>query len=758
MKSLKTKMVIIFSVTMGVVLGIIGVFTAINVSNIVVPLNNSLTQQVVNARAAEIGRYLDGIELDITTWSERNTIRSGDLAAIQKDLESRQKTLRSDYQMVLYSDLNGDYFTSLGGSGNIKDREYFQQIISGQVFALSNPVISKTTGDIIFVAAHAVTGNNGELEGVVAATILLNTFNEVAQSIKIGEDGFAWIMDSTGLIFAHPDESIRLTLNTLSSKDEGFDGLDAIGQKMIAGESGIGKYVKNHEAVSVIYEPVPNSPGWSMAYTMYEKELMAPISNLTMAIVLIVIIGIIASAAATFFISGRIVKPIKATAECAKALSEGNLDAPLALKTKDETGQLARILDSEVRGAFKNIETAQIVAKKQSDYQTKEVNKLVVNLERLSRGELLCDIVVHEPDADTTELYKVYSNIADNLGNAVKAINSYISEISFVLGEMSNGNLDVKISSDYLGDFVALKEAINGIADSLNNVMSDINISADQVASGTSQVSDGSQEISQGATEQASAIEELNASVTKIAEQTRQNAVNANQANEMSCAAKEQAIAGNEQMKKLQQAMEEINDSSANISKIIKVIDDIAFQTNILALNAAVEAARAGVHGKGFAVVAEEVRNLAARSASAAKETTELIEGSIKKTEAGSKIANETAQSLNRIVEGVQTAVALVADIAAASNQQATAIHDVNRGIEQMSQVVQNNSATSEEAAAAAEQLSSQAEMLKGRVAQFKLRKAENQTGTVKKPASLEDGGKQSSPHIDSNGGEFGKY
>ncbi len=372
MKSLKTKLVIIFSVSMAVVLGIIGVFTTINVSNIVVPLNNSLTQQVVNARAAEIGKYLDGIQNDIKTWSERTTIRSGDLAAIKKDLVSRQETLRSDYQMVLYSDLNGDYFTSLGGTGNIKDRDYFQQILGGQSFALSNPVISKTTGDIIFVAAQAVTGNNGELEGVVAATILLNTFNEVAQSIKIGENGFAWIMDSTGLIFAHPDESIRLKLNTLNSKEEGFDGLDAIGQKMIAGESGIDQYVKNHEAVSVIYEPVPSSPGWSMAYTMYEKELMAPISNLTFAIVLIVIIGIFVNAAATFFISGRIVKPIKATAECAKALSEGNLDAPLAVKTKDETGQLAKILDSEVRGAFKNVEKAKLSQKNKRTFRRRK--------------------------------------------------------------------------------------------------------------------------------------------------------------------------------------------------------------------------------------------------------------------------------------------------------------------------------------------------------------------------------------------------
>jgi methyl-accepting chemotaxis protein len=308
-----------------------------------------------------------------------------------------------------------------------------------------------------------------------------------------------------------------------------------------------------------------------------------------------------------------------------------------------------------------------------------------------------------------------------------------------------------------LTDIKAAKRLVEKQAEELQNLLAEVDLAAEQVASGTQQVSDGNQAISQGATEQAASIEELTSTITQIAAQTRQNALSAGKANEMSEQAKQNAVQGNERMKALQQAMSEINESSANISKIIKVIDDIAFQTNILALNAAVEAARAGIHGKGFAVVAEEVRNLAARSAGAAKETTEMIEGSIKKTEAGNRIADETAAALTRIVEGVEKAVELVAEIAGASNQQATAIGEVNRGIEQMSQVVQTNSATSQEAAAAAEELSSQAAMLKDLVDRFKLQDTQTKKlDAPKKAPALKQG--KGAMEINLSDQEYGKY
>ncbi len=322
-----------------------------------------------------------------------------------------------------------------------------------------------------------------------------------------------------------------------------------------------------------------------------------------------------------------------------------------------------------------------------------------------------------------------FEKLTTSVNTTANMLSVLVDELTEVIGSIAQGNLNLNHMRQYRGDFVSLSDSLNVIIDSLNDVMKDINEAAEQVASGSRQVSEGSQSLSQGSTEQASAIEELTASMSEIAHQTKQNAINANQANELASTAKENALEGNEHMQEMLHSMEDISDSSNNISNIIKVIDDIAFQTNILALNAAVEAARAGQHGKGFAVVAEEVRNLAARSAEAAKNTTELIEGSIQKVQVGTKIANETASALIEIVDGVEKAASLVGDIAVASNEQASGITQINKGIEQVSQVIQNNSATAEESAAASEELSSQAEMLKSMVGKFQLKEGQAMLG-----------------------------
>ena len=285
---------------------------------------------------------------------------------------------------------------------------------------------------------------------------------------------------------------------------------------------------------------------------------------------------------------------------------------------------------------------------------------------------------------------------------------------------IADGDLSQSVQvlrNDEIGQLAA---ALEQMRQNLQQSMSEIHMAADQVAAGARNVSDASVSLSQGAAEQASSVEELSSSISEISSQTASNAENADQAHELTEKARQQAEVGDGDMKEMLQAMDAINVSSTNISKIIKVIDEIAFQTNILALNAAVEAARAGQHGKGFAVVAEEVRNLAARSAKAAKETTDMIEDSIEKVENGRAIATKTADALQAIMSNVAEVTDIVGSIAKASNEQKLALAQIDQGVTQVSQVVQSNSATSEEAASASEELSAQAERLKETAGRFR--------------------------------------
>jgi len=288
---------------------------------------------------------------------------------------------------------------------------------------------------------------------------------------------------------------------------------------------------------------------------------------------------------------------------------------------------------------------------------------------------------------------------------------------------VANGDMTVTVTPK--SDEDALGQALLKMVQNNNYTLSEIKEAAYQVTTGASQVASASDALAQGSTEQASAIQQITASIDDVAERTKQNAEQANEAAGLMVEAIEEVKKGNVEMQEMVKAMEAINTASESISKIIKVIDDIAFQTNILALNAAVEAARAGEAGMGFAVVAEEVRNLAAKSASAAAETAEMIEDSIKKVNAGSKIAQETAVALDRITVAVSKSEGYVTGIAEASNYQATAIAQIDQAIEQVSQVVQNNSATSEECAAASEELANQAAKMRELVAVYKLKEEE---------------------------------
>ncbi len=316
-----------------------------------------------------------------------------------------------------------------------------------------------------------------------------------------------------------------------------------------------------------------------------------------------------------------------------------------------------------------------------------------------------------------------FGDMAHNMHVMTTSVGSIIRDIEHVLSAMASGDFTVtSLAKDlYIGDYQKIFVSMRQIRDSLSSTLLTLNQSADQVSSGSDQVSSGAQALSQGATEQASSVEELAASISEISNNINRNAAGAQEASQKSMEVGAEAGESNRRMHDMLGAMSEINASSGEIGKIIKTIEDIAFQTNILALNAAVEAARAGAAGKGFAVVADEVRNLASKSADASKNTAVLIENSLHAVENGKKIADETAKSLESVMAGVQEAAGMMDSIARASKEQADAITQITVGIDQISSVVQTNSATAQESAAASEELSSQAQILKDLVRRFKL-------------------------------------
>ncbi len=538
----------------------------------------------------------------------------------------------------------------------IKDMDYFMAAMDGTTF-ISEPAMNKKLDKVTFSIAAPIWKNGvygSSVNGVAVIVLDGKVLSDVASSVKIGKDGFGFILNKEGLTIGHPDyEKVLSGENVISSNEENGSNksMAETEKQLLSGEINFGDYSLNRRKNLIAYSAVEGSSGWGFFVSAPESEYLKS-TNVSIIITLAVsAVSLCIAYVACRSISGKIASPVTECAERIKKLSEGDLHTEIAVtRRNDEIGLLIK-----------------------------------------------------------------------SLGSTVKGLNVIINDISYHLGAIAEGNFSETIDNEYNGDFNSIVLSMKKISSYLNRIVKQVNESAEQVADGSDQVAAGAQALSQGATEQASSVEELSATLSEVSEQVNQNAVYANKASELSVESSEQVAIGNSYVKQMNEAMLNINNTSRKIAKIIKVIDDIAFQTNILALNAAVEAARAGDAGRGFAVVAAEVRNLASKSAEAAKNTTELIEDSMKAVESGAKISNKTEEALDLAVNKASAAADMTEEISKASSEQADAVSQVLAGIEQISSIVQTNSATAEESAAASQELSGQAQVLKELVAGIKL-------------------------------------
>jgi methyl-accepting chemotaxis protein len=460
----------------------------------------------------------------------------------------------------------------------------------------------------------------------------------------------------------------------------------------------------------------------------------------------VLLLGVLGAGGLGVLIARSIAEPVARTTQMIQEMSKGHLGMRLNLSGRDEIGVMARTMDEFAENLQRYIAGGlQRLAKGDLNVETPVMDdrdeigpSLKLMVENLQ--SVLAELeAVAKNSADGNLGYRanagkfsgVYSGVLQELNAALDSLLEPVNEMAAVMEKVAKRDMTARVTGDYKGDFAKFKASVNTAIENLDEALHQVAVAAEQVATASEQVQSGSQALAEGASEQASTLEEITSSMQEIASMARQAASNAAEAKNMAEEANRSAASGSKSVELLSEAMAKIKQSSDATSKIVKTIDEIAFQTNLLALNAAVEAARAGDAGKGFAVVAEEVRNLAMRSAEAAKNTAALIEESVRNADSGVEISQEVAKNLSEITEQASRVAEVVAEIAAAAEQQSQGVAQVNTGIEQLNQVVQQAAANSEESAAAAEELSSQAQELEGMVREFKLSHAISSSRTV---------------------------
>lgn len=660
MKSVGKRILLSCILTVGISLLVLGIFTCTMIYNNTMTLVNTNITTSASLAADRAYWEIHAYESIAEEFGVMPDLSDPTVSDDELNKIIKQTISQHNLQNCNIIRSNGD---SLDGN-NYADRPYFQNAMKGEI-TVTEPTVSRLTGEIMVIIAAPIW-QDGVAGGTVVGCVILTPdpefLNDIVREIKISENCAAYIIDKDGDTIADVDSEVV----------KNGENIEKLAAEDKTGQAGYKTLAKCHEEMragkSGFGSYSLNGVNKYIAYT-----------------------------------------PIKGTNGWSLAVyaPEGDF---MSSTNRALILTIALIIVGCVVGTVLSIRLGKNIGN--------SVKVCTERIEKLAQGDLTSPVPTVKAKDETGRLSQATTSV-------VSTLNSIISDIGRVLSEMSAGNLAVETDENehfYVGDCSKLLGYVRDINRKLSSTMAEISKASDQVAAGSDQVSAGAQALSQGATEQASSVEELAATISVVSDMIHSNSADADSANENTNRSAELLGEATDKMQKLISAMGDIRNSSAETKNIIKTIEDIAFQTNILALNAAIEAARAGEAGKGFAVVADEVRNLAAKSAEAARNTTEMIEGTVTAIENGSELVNETAKIMDDTVNAASAVTVLNNKISASAKEAADSVKQISTGVDQISAVVQNNSATAEQSAAASEELSAQAATLKELVGAFKLR------------------------------------
>lgn len=635
-------------------------------------------------------------------------------------------------------------------SGNLKTSglgQLWQKVVNTQSESMSDfaPYAPSNNEPAAFFGTPVFV--NGEMVAVLAIQVSLKDINAIMQErTGMGQTGETYLVGTDNRM--RSDSYLDPVGRTVRASFAGTvteNGVNTKASKAaLAGQSGA-EVITNYNGKEVlsVYSPVNF---WGLRWAVIAEQDMAevdiPIIAIQKTVLWIAIICAILVALFAFYLATNIANPIQSITTLAKSIAKGDLTQHISLDQKDEVGQLGDAFTTMTQALQTKSDAANQIA--QGNLSTNfepasDVDVLgnamvnMVNSLQLMNTEVssLVDAAVDgnlDQRGDTTKFSGDFAQIVAGVNETLDAILGPINEASDVLESIANRDLTARVVGNYKGQHAKIKESLNRAIDNLDQSLGQVGMASEQVSSAAGQISSGSQSLAEGASEQASSLEEISSSLEEMASMTQQNSENSDQAKTLSHTARNAAEEGTGAMRRMTSTIGKIKSSSDETAKIVGTIDEIAFQTNLLALNAAVEAARAGEAGKGFAVVAEEVRNLAQRSAEAAKTTADLIEESVRNSDQGVQVTEEVGTILNEIAEGSRKVNDLIAEIAAASTEQSQGISQINTAVSELDKVTQQNAANAEESASAAEELNGQSNEMQSMVKRFKLTNILNET------------------------------